>query len=91
MKWRIDSGGSFYDPEEENVVYFDRASGNTHLVNRLAGYLIQRLIAIPEPVGTGELMALVLEELEIEDSPELADTIADILDELASLGIVTQE
>ena len=91
MKWRIDSSGNFYDPDGDNLVYFDQDSGDTHLVTRFAGYLIERLGGLPEPAGIEELMELVLEDLEPDASPDLTSKVAEIMNELVSLGIVTQE
>jgi hypothetical protein len=41
MKWHIPSMGRVYDPGEETAIYFDAASGNTHLISDFAAYLIE--------------------------------------------------
>ena len=57
MNWRINSPGLTYDCGDGNVIYFDTASGDTHLISDFAAHLI-RQIADHSP-DTSELMALI--------------------------------
>ena len=88
MKWQIYSLGQFYDCNEEMVVYFDSASGDTHLINDFAAYLIQQIANLNRPVCNEELITLVTADIEPADLSELTLAIPDILSELAALDIV---
>ena len=88
MKWQIHSIGQFYDRSEEMVVYFDSASGDTHLINDFAAYLIQQIANLNRPVCSEELITLVTADIEPTDLSELTLAIPDILSELAALDIV---
>ncbi len=43
MKWRACSQGQTYDSGDGLVVYFDPASGRTHLINEVADWLLAEL------------------------------------------------
>ena len=88
MKWQICSLGQFYNCNEETVVYFDSASGDTHLINEFAAYLIQLIGNLNRPVCSEELIELITVDIEPADLPELTQAIPDILSELAALDIV---
>ena len=88
MKWQIYSLGQFYDCNEEMVVYFDSASGDTHLINDFAAYLIQQIANLNRPVCSEELITLITADIEPADLSELTLAIPDILSELAALDIV---
>lgn len=88
MSWKVESMGLFYACDESMVVYFDLASGDTHLVSDFAAYLIQRIAREARPVDCEELVSLIAADIEPADLPELTQAIPDILDELASLDIV---
>lgn len=55
MKWRACSQGQTYDSGEGSVVYFDPASGKTHLINEVADWLLTELAA--NPLSTGQLLS----------------------------------
>ena len=88
MKWQICSLGQFYDCSEEMVVYFDSASGDTHLINDFAAYLIKQIANLNRPVCNEELITLITADIEPADLSELTLAIPDILSELAALDIV---
>ena len=88
MKWQLCSIGQFYDCSEETVVYFDSASGDTHLINDFAAYLIQQIANLNRPVCSEELITLITADIEPADLSELTLAIPDILSELAALDIV---
>ncbi len=85
MTWRAQTTGRFYDPGEGQVVYFDLASGDTHLLSDVAAHLIQLLQ--PKP--------LTLEDLATnfdEGTPEeTAHALRSVLEELVALNILEPE
>ena len=90
MSWNIDSVGLFYACDEGMVVYFDPASGDTHLVSDFAAYLIQRIAEESRPVDSEELISLIADDIEPTDLPELIQAIPEILAELNSLDIIAR-
>ena len=88
MAWHIDPVGLFYDPGENTVVYFDPASGDTHLVSQFAAHLIRCLASANRPLDTDQIAELIRPEIEQDDQSSLTQTISDILDELTVLDIV---
>ena len=54
MKWRVCSKGQTYDSGNCSVVYFDHASGRTHLINEVADWLLAELTT--NPLTTEELL-----------------------------------
>jgi len=91
MKWHINSIGQFYDCDEDMVVYFDPASGDTHLISDFAAYLIQRIAGRDRPVENEELIKLITGDIEPAELSELAQAIPGILSELATLDIVAPD
>jgi PqqD family protein of HPr-rel-A system len=83
MLWHIESSGLVYDPGEETVIYFDTASGDTHLLTDLAAFVIEEIRKSPvsqdalveriaplldgEDVDTSRLLEGVLEDLRLLD------------------------
>ncbi len=55
MKWRACSQGQTYDSGDGSVVYFDPASGRTHLINEVADWLLAELAA--NPLTTEQLLS----------------------------------
>ena len=88
MKWQLHPLGQFYDCKESTVVYFDPASGDTHLIRDFAAYLIQKMAEENRPLEPEEIIELITADIETEDSAELIQAIPDILSELAALDIV---
>ncbi|MCB1667785.1 MAG: HPr-rel-A system PqqD family peptide chaperone [Porticoccaceae bacterium] len=86
MKWRACSKGLWYDRGEGRSVYFDPASGDTHLLDEFAAHILQQL----------SLKSLSESELQQQCEPALADLSTDeqeqfleqLLLELASLDLV---
>lgn len=83
MLWHIESSGLVYDPGEETVIYFDTASGDTHLLTDLAAFVIEEIRKAPisqaalverltplldgEDVDTPALLQGILEDLHALD------------------------
>lgn len=88
MKWQIDSIGKFYDRHESMVVYFNPASGDTHLISEFAACLIQRIADQKRPLDNEEITALITADIEPGGLPELTQVIPDILSELTALDII---
>ena len=55
MKWQACALGKTYDSGEGLVVYFDSASGRTHLINEVADWLLAELAA--NPLSTEQLLS----------------------------------
>jgi hypothetical protein len=72
------------------VVYFDPASGDTHLISAFACYLMHQLAEKTSPLETIDILKLVSNDIEPEDLHELEQAIPGILEELASLDILAQ-
>ena len=87
-KWQVVSNGYFYECGESTAIYFDRASGDTHLISDFAAYLLQRLDRELQPLDTTEIIELVRDEIETDNLPELSSTLTGILKELTSLDLV---
>ena len=82
MTWRAQTTGRFYDPGEGQVVYFDLASGDTHLLSDVAAHLLRLLQ--PKPLSLEELATHF-----DEGSPEeTASALHVVLDELVALNIL---
>ena len=90
MSWNIDCPGLLYTCDEGMAVYFDPASGDTHLVSEFAAYLIQRIAEAKRPVDSEELISMITADIEPEDLPELTQAVPGILAELTSLDIVAK-
>ena len=70
------------------VVYFDAASGDTHLVSDFAAHLIQKMAGEARPLELAEIVELVANDIEPDDVTGLALAIPDILGELTALDIL---
>jgi hypothetical protein len=86
MIWRIVSHGRFYDAGESTVVYFDLASGDTHLISDFAAYLIQQLTA--QPLGIEALVNQISPDINPDDLPEVTQATPGVLEELVALDIL---
>lgn len=86
MNWRIESMGRFYDAGEGMVVYFDPATGDTHLLSDFAAHIINQFDQ--EPIATEELVAKVAPDVDHSDIRELGEMVSGVLEELGRLDIV---
>ena len=89
MKWRIDSMGRFYDPDEDTVVYFDSHSGDTHLLSDFAAYVMRQLD--DQPLTTEELVNRISPAIGSSDIPELTMAVSGVLEELVALEVTKRE
>jgi hypothetical protein len=89
MKWRIDTMGRFYDAHEDNVVYFDSRSGDTHLLSSFTAHVIQQLG--PEQLTTDELVNKIAPTMVSGGIGELMEAVSGVLEELLSLDILQRE
>jgi PqqD family protein of HPr-rel-A system len=89
MKWRIDSMGRFYDPDEDTVVYFDAHSGDTHLLSDFAAYVMRQIDE--QPLTTEELVSKLSPAIESSNILELTDAVSSVLEELLALDILKRE
>ena len=88
MKWQLRTIGKFYECGEDAIVYFDPASGDTHLISDFAAHLLQQLAHASAPLNIEQIIALVAEDVEPEDLPEFSQAIPGLLNELVDLDIV---
>ncbi len=88
MRWHVDPLGDFYNCDETTVVYFDRASGDTHLLGEFAAYLLQSLAA--QPMDTPQLIAHLSQGIDAVDLADLERTVPQILNELLALDVIDQ-
>ena len=86
MKWQIDLRGQFYDRDEEMVVYFDPASGDTHLISHFAAHLIRQFT--DQPMGIEALIEKISPDIDPGDLPEMTQATPDVLQELVTLDII---
>ena len=86
MKWRIESMGRFFDAGEGMVVYFDPASGDTHLVSDFAAYLIQQFA--DQPMDIEELINRISPDIDSGDLLEMTEATPDVLAELVTLDVL---
>ena len=90
MKWQCGAIGHVYACGEDMTVYFDPASGDTHLVSDFAAYLIRRIAGHGCPLDYQEILELITADIEPADLAELTAAVPNILSELAALDIVSR-
>ena len=78
--------GQFYDPGEDMAVYFDPASGDTHLISHFAAYLIQQFT--DQPMEIEALIKQISPDIDPVDLLELTQATPDVLEELVTLDIL---
>ena len=78
--------GQFYDPGEDMVVYFDPASGDTHLISHFAAYLIQQFTG--QPMGIEALIKQISPDIDPVDLLEMTEATPDVLAELVTLDVL---
>ena len=86
--WKIESTGLIYNCDEDMVVYFDTASGDTHLISNFAAHLIELIVGQGRPIENSEIIELIAADIEPKDRIESAQAIPGILSELAELDII---
>jgi len=84
MLWHIQSSGHFYDPGEETVIYYDPASGDTHLLTDLAAFVVENIQAAP--ISEGDLLERLRPHLEGEAS-DVQALLTGVLQDLQILDI----
>lgn len=86
MMWRTSSRGMTYETGDGFVVYFDTASGTTHLINELAAWLLAELATCP--LSTEQLQERVFEQMERVSVPEVKNLVATLIAELQSADLI---
>ena len=86
MKWKIQSAGEIYDGGEESVIYYDPASGVTHLVSAFACHLIQIITA--NPSSTEQIVELLSSDIDPETSAEIQAAVPKMLSQLADIDLI---
>jgi len=86
MKWYTCSPGKIYNGNDSLAVYFDPASGDTHLLGESGIYVLELLLA--QPLSTDNLMHTIAEA-----SPELSNVereqmLDDVLQNLQSFDLI---
>lgn len=86
MLWHSCSKGFFYDRNEGLAVFFDSASGNTHLIDDFALKILKILSASPcSPEAIKKECTDQMTDLAIYEQDQLID---DVLHELHSLDLI---
>ena len=88
MRWSVETRGEFFDCNESTVVYFDPASGITHLLSAFAAHLV--LLLADNPMDTQLLIETASAQVESQGASNLDRSVPEILDELAALDIISQ-
>jgi len=88
MTWHLTSAGRFFDTAEPTVVYFDPASGDTHLVSDFAAHLLRQLGDCPM---TSADLVQQLVAAGGEDASVLAVAVSAALQELQALDIISPQ
>lgn len=86
MYWRLCAPGQLYDRNEGLAVYFDTASGDTHLVNGLTAALLGELA--PGQVSQEDLLAWLSGVVTDVQPSECLPILDKILRELEALFVV---
>ncbi len=86
MVWRTCSHGMTYETGDGFVVYFDTASGTTHLINELAAWLLAELAA--RPLSTEQLQNRVFDQMERVSVPEVKKLVVSLVTELQSSDLI---
>jgi PqqD family protein of HPr-rel-A system len=86
MLWHVDPLGEFYTCNESTVVYFDHASGDTHLLGEFAAHMVRKLAE--QPMTIDQLLSKIEADVDPAGRNELKKNVPDLLDELLELGVV---
>ncbi|MCR9105116.1 MAG: HPr-rel-A system PqqD family peptide chaperone [Gammaproteobacteria bacterium] len=86
MRWRVSTAGKFYDENEGSVVYFDPASGDTHLLTDFAAQIVRELSGAAKT--SRELEDSLADMTDTADQAQLREAIATVIGELVELGVV---
>jgi hypothetical protein len=83
LGWQLASSEPpvFYDAGESTVIYFDRSSGDTHLVSHYGARVLK---ALTKPLETEAVALAITDDGEQVD----VDAVAALLDQLASSGLI---
>jgi len=80
--------GEFYNCNEDTTVYFDPASGDTHLLSNFAAYLLRQLAV--QPMDIEQLITRIAPDIDPQDIPELSRHVPDVIAELAALDVIAE-
>ena len=86
MKWRVCSQGQTYDSGDGLVVYFDPASGSTHLINEVADWLLAELSA--NPLTSEQLLSLFMSHSKEITGPEAEKLMNEQIQTLQSFDLI---
>jgi hypothetical protein len=86
MKWRVCSQGQTYDSGNCSVVYFDPASGRTHLINEVADWLLAELAA--NPLTTEQILSRFMSHSKGITSSEAEKLVKDQIRTLQSFDLI---
>ena len=84
--WRACSQGITYEADDGFVVYFDTASGRTHLIKEVAAWLLSELTATP--LAEEQLQSRVVSQVESVTGPEAKKLLDTIVEELQSFDLI---
>ena len=84
--WRACTESLTYDANDSFVVYFDTASGRTHMINEVAAWLMSELVAAP--LTEEELKNRVMTQVEGISSLEAQKMLSMLIVELQSFDLI---
>lgn len=86
MHWRVENIGEFYHCGEQMVVYFNPATGDTHLISDFAAYLVKNIA--DQPMNLEQLIQRISPDITPEDLAELEQAVPAMLADLHTLDII---
>ena len=86
MKWRACSQGKTYDTGDGFIVYFDPASGNTHLISDVAAYLLAELTI--GPLSTEQIQVCLAAKGVSASAADETNHISAMIQELQSFDLI---
>jgi PqqD family protein of HPr-rel-A system len=91
VKWQVVPADLVYwrEWDGENVVYNDR-TGNTHLLDRLAGLVLRRLTESDAARSVAELAESIGQSEAIEPDAVLIEAVQVVLTDLERIGLVAR-
>ena len=86
-QWLLPSADDLlWEQWEEDYTVFDRKTRETHLINELPAEILRLLST--RPATTEEITARLAQLCELANTPEWAEKIASVIDNLSSLGLI---
>ena len=87
QRWQVTRGRRlFWKVWDDEFVFYDVASGDTHLIDIVSGEALKNLIN--SPASAGELSAKIESAFELAGDTNLSTHLANLLTKLQELGLI---